>query len=214
MTLCSHSSPDKVSLLEMKHLCVIQLINSAVRSCGCSLREPVILRCRKGTYQSTVSELFYHTSATDFIIQGNGLRAVPSAQRPQPNGAECPVKWDAVWTDGIPFNVPCKFRGRFGTAHRPFPTDSTNRRPFNVPPNKTNKNGIDAKNPPWGTRRIFCITGAYFTVFSRHFWLPVAVNWLRRVTEPSSLRTNQSMSESRGRRPPRAWISRTSLAMA
>ena len=57
----------------MKHLCVIQLINSTVRSCGRSLREPVISQCRKGQNQSTVSELFYHTFATDFIIQGDVL---------------------------------------------------------------------------------------------------------------------------------------------
>ena len=73
MTLCSHSSPDKVSLLEMKHLCVIQLINSSARSCGRSLQVPVIFQCRKGKNQSTVSELFYHTFATDFIIQGEDI---------------------------------------------------------------------------------------------------------------------------------------------
>ena len=35
---------------------------------------------------------------------GNGLRAVPSAQRLQPNGPERPDEWNAVWTDVIPFN--------------------------------------------------------------------------------------------------------------
>lgn len=54
----------------------------------------------------------------------------------------------------------------------------------------------------------------YFTTFSRHFWLPVAVNWLRSVMEPSSLRTNQSISESRGRRPFLAWVSSTCFAIS
>ena len=62
----------------MKHLCVIQLINSTVRSCGRSLREPVISQCRKGQNQSTVSELFYHTFATDFIIQGAAVPGCPA----------------------------------------------------------------------------------------------------------------------------------------
>lgn len=56
---------------EIKHPSVIQLINSSVRSCGRSLQEPVIFQCRKGSNQSTVSELFYHTCATDLIIQGD-----------------------------------------------------------------------------------------------------------------------------------------------
>ena len=109
----------------MKHLCVIQLINSAVRSCGRSLREPVISQCRKGTYQSTVSELFYHTFATNFIIQGNGLCAVPSAQRHPPDGTKCPVEWDAVRPHRkhlfpIQRNVPIPGAGRNGTQAVPY----------------------------------------------------------------------------------------------
>ena len=37
-------------------------------------------------------------------LVGNCLRAVPSAQRPQPNGQERPDEWNAVWTDVMPFN--------------------------------------------------------------------------------------------------------------
>ena len=74
----------------MKHLCVIQLINSSVRSCGRSLQVPVIFQCRKGKNQSTVSELFYHTFATDFIIQGEAIDAR------QVSVSECSVEWENV----------------------------------------------------------------------------------------------------------------------
>ena len=38
-----------------------------------------------------------HGSMCVYVV-GNGLRAVPSAQRPQPNGPERLVERDAVWT--------------------------------------------------------------------------------------------------------------------
>ena len=37
-------------------------------------------------------------------VAGNGLRAVPSAQRLQPNGPVRPDEWNAVWTEVMPFN--------------------------------------------------------------------------------------------------------------
>ena len=70
-------------MLEIKHPSVIQLINSSVRSCGRSLQEPVIFQCRKGSNQSTVSELFYHTCATDLIIQGVDEYVDPAQSTPK-----------------------------------------------------------------------------------------------------------------------------------
>ena len=104
----------------MKHLCVIQLINSSVRSCGRSLQVPVIFQCRKGKNQSTVSELFYHTFATDYIIQGEAISLPPRWS------TACSDEWYFVGHGmersdlGSPFGrAGCPVRGSLRGSHVP-----------------------------------------------------------------------------------------------
>ena len=55
-----------------------------------------------------------------------------------PTGWNPPVEWTWFVPTGkpcFPFIEPCQFGGGGGTAHRPFPTDSSNIIPFNQPLN-------------------------------------------------------------------------------